>query len=156
MKTKTISAYGVNLSQAKEYLKVDNAFEDNLISTLISGSYITITNETNRDFFETQYTESFVSASTEFLSTQEVYDLSTGSLVRSTDGYYVAFDDYYSGEITYKTAVSGSMPDNLKIAQLMLVSQWFDERASYVVGASVSQLHYGIGALLQPYQLVNP
>jgi hypothetical protein len=156
MKLKNISAYGLSLNETKEYLRVDNIHEDNLIKTLITGSYIAITNECNRDFFETSYTQSFVSASTEFISTQEIYDLSTGSLVYSSDGYYVTFDDYFSNEITYKTAISGSMPENVQIAQLMLISQWFDERASYVIGASISQLHYGIATILQPYQLVNP
>lgn len=155
MKIQNISSYGISLTEAKDYLRVENSLEDNFVKTLITGSYITITNECNRDFNETSYTESFDSGSTEFLTSQKVYNLSTGSLVKNSDGCYAVFDSYYTGDVTYKTAVSGSVPENVKVAQLMLISQWFDERSSVVIGASIQNFHYGVASLLQPYQLVN-
>lgn len=156
MKIKTPSSYGVTLQTAKDYLRVEHTLDDVLLSSLVSASYHQVCNEANRDFVETSYTESFVSASTEFLATQEVFDVSSGSLVSRYDGNWVVFDSYFNGTITYKTAVSASMPEPVKIAQLMLVSQFYDNRSPVVIGASVSKLDFAVEALINPYKLVNP
>jgi len=156
MKIQTPTSYGVTLDIAKSYVKVENDLEDLMINSLVSASYIQICNEANRDFLETSYTETFVSGSSEFLATQDVYNLSSGSLVQSSDGNWVVFDDYFTGTITYKTAISASMPESIKIAQLMLVSSWYDNRAPQIVGASVAKLDFAVEALIQPYKLVNP
>lgn len=150
------SSYGVNLQAAKDYLKVEHSLEDTFIGALVTASYEQVCNEANRDFVETTYTVMYDSGSTEFLATQDVYQLSSGSLVKRSDGNWVVFDDYFTGTLTYKTAVSASMPDVVKIAQLMLVSSWYDNRAPQIIGASVSKLDFAVTALIQPYKLVNP
>lgn len=150
------TSYGVTLQEAKSYIKVEHDLEDAFIDALVTASYEQVCNEANRDFVETTYTEMYDSGSTEFLATQNVYQLSSGSLVNRSDGNWVTFDDYFTGTITYKTAVSSSMPETVKIAQLMLASSWYDNRAPQIVGASVAKLDFAVTALIQPYKLVNP
>lgn len=150
------TSYGVTLQEAKSYIKVEHDLEDAFIDALVTASYEQVCNEANRDFVETTYTEMYDSGSTEFLATQNVYQLSSGSLVKRSDGNWVVFDDYFTGTLTYKTAVSASMPEAVKIAQLMLISSWYDNRAPQIVGASVSKLDFAVTALIQPYKLVNP
>lgn len=156
MKIQTPTSYGVSLETAKSYLRIEHDLDDSMINVCISASYIQLCNEANRDFVETNYIETFDSGSTEFLATQEVFNPSSGSIVKRTDGNWITFDDYFTGEITYKTAVSASMPESVKIAQLMLVSQFYDNRSPVVIGASVSKLDFAVEALVQPYKLVNP
>lgn len=156
MTSKQPASYGLTLTETKTYLKVEHNLEDTLLNGLISASYQHVCNHCNRDLVETVCTTSFYSGSTEFIATQDVTDLSTGSLVRRYDGNWIVFDDYYTGNVSYRTAVSSSMPEPAKIAQLMLVSQFFENRSTIVVGASVSPLQIAVDALLQPYVLVNP
>jgi len=156
MKIKTISNYGPTLSEAKTYLRVESSDDDMLINMLISGSYDQVCAEANRDFAPTVTTINIVSGSTEYITVQEINSVSSGSLQVRPDGSYVTFEDYFSGRLTYTTEASSSIPNNVRIAQLMLISQWYDQRAPMVVGQSVSKLDFAVEALLSPYKLVSP
>lgn len=156
MKRKEVTSYGPTLDETKGYLRVTYNDDDTLISSMISASYEQACNETARDFSQTVTFVDIVSGSTEFLTAQDVHSVSSGSLQFRPDGSYVVFDDYFSGTISYITAVSQSVPAPVRIAQLMLISDWYDQRGNTVVGASVSKLDFAVCALLSPYQLTSP
>lgn len=156
MKYKSISSYGPTLSEAKNYLRVDHSLDDGLINAFVSASYDQVCNETNRDFSPTVTTVDIISGSTEFITIQEISNVSSGSLELREDGSYVVFPSYFNGKLRYETAVSSSVPDTVRVAQLMLISNWYDQRGNCVVGASVAKLDYAVEALLSPYKLVSP
>jgi uncharacterized protein YfaT (DUF1175 family) len=156
MKIKTISNYGPTIAEAKQYLRVENNLDDMLIGSLVTASYQQVCNEANRDFAPTVTSIDIISGSTEFITIQEVDSVNSGSLQIRNDGSYIVFDDIFTGKLIYTTATSASIPDTVRIAQLMLVSQWYDQRSPVVVGASVSKLDFAVEALLSPYKLVDP
>jgi uncharacterized phiE125 gp8 family phage protein len=45
------------------------------------------------------------------------------------------------------------VPDPIKIAIKLLVSQWYDRRESVVIGKTVAELPFAVRALLGPYRL---
>lgn len=156
MKKTTYSGYGVTLTEAKAYLRVENSDEDLLIDSLVTASYLQAIAETNQDFLQTSYTQSFVSSSgTLFLTSQDITHLSTGSLVSADGVSYTFIADQYTGDVSYITAESGSLPANVKVAMLMLVSNWFENRQPDVIGASVSPLSFSVQALLSPYKITK-
>ena len=151
--------YGITLAQARQYLRVDSDYtdEDTLISSLITASYYQVIAECNRDFVQTAYTMSVVSSSGDiFVTAQDVTNLSTGSLQSPNGVSYAYFDNYYTGQISYTVASgSTSVPANVSVAQMMLVSQWYDNRQPQVAG-TVTKLDFTVSALLAPYKLVTP
>jgi len=145
------------MAEAKLFLKVENVIEDDLLSALVTASYEQICAETNRDFIQASYTQVFVSGSVEFLTSQYVDTVNTGSVYNRADGAYITFDDVYTGDVTY-TVETGStaIPQNVKVAQMMLISHWFENRGPYAVGVSAAPLDFTITALLSPYKIVRP
>lgn len=49
----------------------------------------------------------------------------------------------------------GEVPAPIKVAVLMLVSQWFNNRTPVVVGATVEALPFAVDALLSPYRVYS-
>lgn len=156
MRTKlSQTSYGITLTDAKTYLKVEDVIEDAMLNSLCSASYEQICAESNRDFVESVYTETVVSSSYFFLTSQNVSAVSTGSLYNKDDGAYLSFDDLWSGTVTYTVATGSVVPQNAKVAQLMLVAQWYESRNPYESGRAV-KLDFTIEALLSPYKIVRP
>jgi hypothetical protein len=160
--TNTYGVYGVTLQQARQYLRIsdDATDEDTLISALVSASYEQVCAECNRFFVETAVTMSVASASGDiFVTAADVTNLSTGSRHQWGDSgiTYAFFDQYYSGPISY-TVASGSttVPAGVAAAQIMLVSQWYENRQPQVIGASATKLDFSVEALLSPYKIVTP
>jgi hypothetical protein len=148
--------YGVTLTEAKAYLKVEHILEDTLLASLISASYDQICAECNRDFSPSTYTETIRSGSAQFLTSQYVNTVNNGSLDNRDDGAYISFDDVYNGTITYTVASGSVVPQNAKVAQLMLLSHWFENRGPYAIGVSATPLDFTIQSLLSPYKIVRP
>ena len=151
----SVSSYGITLQEAKDYLKVDNALEDDMLSSLISASYEQICAESNRDFAQSVYTQDIVSGSYAFITSQTVNAASTGSIHNDPDGAYLQFDDLWSGTVTYTVATGSVVPQNAKVAQLMLVALWYEDRNPFITGRAL-KIDFAIDALLTPYKLVRP
>jgi hypothetical protein len=157
MRTRTISNYGCTVSESKNYLRVETSEDDPLIEALITASYEQVTAETNRDFTPTTYNMSIWSSSGDiFLSTQTVNSVSTGSLKEVDGSWYTYIDQTYNGPLTFTVAASGSVPSNVKVAQLLLINHWYEIRTPDVIGASATPLAFSVQALLSPYKLVRP
>jgi hypothetical protein len=160
MRTRTnISNYGPTLTEAKNYLRVQFNDDDTLISSLITASYEQVTAECNRDFTACTHSMYVWSSSGDiFLSTQTVDTVSTGSLKEVAASWYsyIPEGEYFSGNITFTVANSGSIPTNVRIAQMILVNNWYENRLPQAIGVSTSPLNYTVDALLSPYKLVKP
>jgi hypothetical protein len=160
MRTRTnISNYGPTLTEAKNYLRVQFNDDDTLISSLITASYEQVAAECNRDFTACTHSMYVWSSSGDiFLSTQTVDTVSTGSLKEVAASWYsyIPEGEYFSGNITFTVANSGSIPTNVRIAQMILVNNWYENRLPQAIGISTSPLNYTVDALLSPYKLVKP
>lgn len=160
MRTRTnISNYGPSLTETKNYLRVEFNDDDVLISSLITASYEQITAECNRDFSPCTHSMTVWSSSGDiFLSTQTVNTVSTGSLNEYAGSWYTYIPDgqYFSGNITFTVADSGSIPNNVRVAQLMLINNFYENRLPMAFGVSTSPISYSVEALLSPYKLVKP
>ena len=151
-----ITSYGVTLTEAKNYLRVDLSDDDALISSLITASYYQVAAECNQDFFPATYSMNVYSSSGHiFLSTQDVNYVSTGSLTYLGGSWYTYLDSDFTGDIKYYTNASGSLPSNVKIASMMLVNSFYENRLPEAVGVSTSPLSFTVNALLNPYKLIK-
>jgi hypothetical protein len=154
-----ISSYGPSLVDAKNYLRVDISDDDVLISSLITASYEQVTAECNRDFSPCTHSMYVWSSSGDlFLSTQTVNTVSTGSLKEFAGSWYtyIPENEYFTGTISFTVASGGSIPTNVKIAQMMLVNSFYENRLPQAIGVSTSPLSYAVAALLNPYRLIKP
>lgn len=154
-----IKFFGPTLAEAKEYLRVDDNIEDSLISMLITASYEQVTAECNRQFAPCTQSFNVVSSSGYiFLSTQTVDTVSTGSLYLDADSsQYVYFQDIFSGPIVFTQAsASNSVPNNVKVAQMMLVDSFYENRLPDSMGVSTSPISFTVNTLLNPYKLIKP
>jgi hypothetical protein len=153
-----ISSYGPSLVDAKNYLRVDISDDDVLISSLITASYEQVTAECNRDFSPCTHSMYVWSSSGDlFLSTQTVNTVSTGSLKEFAGSWYtyIPENEYFTGTISFTVASGGSIPTNVKIAQMMLVNSFYENRLPQAIGVSTSPLSYAVAALLNPYRLIK-
>jgi len=160
MRTRTnISNYGPTLTEAKNYLRVQFNDDDTLISSLITASYEQVTAECNRDFTACTHSMYVWSSSGDiFLSTQTVNTVSTGSLkeVASSWYSYITEGEYFTGNISFTVASGSTIPTNVRIAQMILVNNWYENRLPQAIGVSTAPLNYTVDALLSPYKLVKP
>jgi hypothetical protein len=157
--TTNISSYGPTLTEAKNYLRVDINDDDALISALITASYDQVVAECNRDFSPCTHSINVFSSSGDiFLSTQTVNTVSTGSLKEYAGSWYtyIPEDQYFSGIISFTVASGSNIPSNVKIAQMMLINSFYENRLPEAVGVSTSPLSYSVQALLSPYKLIKP
>lgn len=157
MRTRTnISSYGVSLTEAKNYARIDVSEDDLLVSSLITASYEQVSAECNRDFTAATHSFNvFSSSGYIFVTTQDVDTVSTGSLMPINGSWYTYMDQTYSGPISFTVASGSTVPNNVKVAQLLLFNQWYDNRYSQV-DARVSNLDFTVNALLNPYKLIMP
>lgn len=157
--TTNISSYGPTLTEAKNYLRVDINNDDALISALITASYDQVTAECNRQFSPcTQSMNVWSSSGDIFVSTQTVNSISTGSLKEYAGSWYtyIPEGEYFTGNISFTVASGSTIPANVKIAQMMLINSFYENRLPESVGVSTSPLSYSVQALLSPYKLVKP
>jgi hypothetical protein len=157
--TTNISSYGPTLSEAKNYLRVDINEDDALISALITASYDQVTAECNRDFSACTHSMYVFSSSGDiFVSTQTVNTVSTGSLKEYAGSWYtyIPEGEYFTGNIIFTVASGSIIPTNVKVAQMMLINSFYENRLPESVGVSTSPLSYSVQALLSPYKLIKP
>lgn len=156
--TTNILSFGPTLTEAKNYLRVDINDDDILISALITASYEQVVAECNRDFSPCTHSINVFSSSGDiFLSTQTVNSVSTGSLKEYAGSWYTYIDSVdYSGNISFTVAKNSTIPANVKIAQMMLINSFYENRLPESVGVSTSPLSYSVQALLSPYKLIKP
>ena len=157
--TTNIQSYGPSLSEAKNYLRVDISNDDALIGALITASYDQVTAECNRQFSPcTQSMTVFSSSGDIFLSTQTVNTVSTGSIKEYAGSWYtyIPEGEYFTGNISFTVSSGSSIPSNVKIAQMMLVSSFYENRLPESIGVSTSPLSYSVAAMLNPYKLIKP
>jgi hypothetical protein len=152
------NTYGPSLTEAKNYLRQDSSDDDTLISSLITASYDQIVAECNRDFLPVTYSMSVFSSSGDvFLTSQDTNYVSTGSLfLGADDSWYTNLGAEFSGDIVYHCNISGSLPVNVKIAQMMLINNWYENRLPQAIGVSTAPLSYAVDALLNPYKIIKP
>jgi hypothetical protein len=152
-----LASYGPTLTEAKNYLRVDLSDDDLLISSLISASYDQISAECNRDFSPVTYSLNIFSSSGDiFLSSQTVNTVSTGSLKQSGGAWYTYLATDYNGPVSFTCGAGENIPNNVKVAQLMLISGWYEMRTPQAIGVSTSPLAFAVDALCSPYKLINP
>jgi hypothetical protein len=48
------------------------------------------------------------------------------------------------------------VPGNVKVAQMMLVNSFYENRLPEAIGNITSPLSFSVGALLSPYKLTKP
>lgn len=157
--TTNIQSYGPSLSEAKNYLRVDISNDDALISALITASYDQVVAECNRQFSPcTQSMYVWSSSGDIFVSTQTVNTISTGSLKEYAGSWYtyIPEGEYFSGNISFTVASGSTIPTNVKVAQMMLINSFYENRLPEAIGVSTSPLSYSVQALLSPYKLVKP
>lgn len=157
--TTNISSYGPTLTEAKNYLRVDISNDDALISALITASYDQVVAECNRQFSPcTQSMYVWSSSGDIFVSTQTVNTISTGSLKEYAGSWYtyIPEGEYFSGNISFTVASGSTIPTNVKVAQMMLINSFYENRLPEAIGVSTSPLSYSVQALLSPYKLVKP
>ena len=93
-----------------------------------------------------------------FVSTQTVNTVSTGSLKEYAGSWYtyIPEGEFFTGNISFTVASGSSIPSNVKIAQMMLVSSFYENRLPESIGVSTSPLSYSVAAMLNPYKLIKP
>lgn len=157
MRIKTgINTYGMTLTEAKNYLRVDLADDDTLINSFITASFEQVAYECNTSFLPATYSMSVYSSSGYlFLTSQDVNYVSTGSLSYNGSSWYTYLDTDFTGNITYYCNASGSYPTNVKVAQMILISSFYENRNPEVIGASVAPLSFSVNALLNPYKIIK-
>jgi hypothetical protein len=158
MRIYNVSDYGLTVSESKNYLKLEVNDDDSLIDVLITASYEQVVAECNRYFTPTTCSMNVFSSSGDlFLSTQTVLTVSTGSLKEVDGSWYTYIDQTYSGPISFTLVQSGSkVPGNVKVAQMMLVNSFYENRLPEAIGNITSPLSFSVGALLSPYKLTKP
>ena len=154
----TPSTYGPTLTEAKLYLRMDGSEDDTLISSLITASFEQITAECNRTFLPATYSMAVYSSSGDlFLTSEDVQYVSTGSLLKGADSsWYTYLDTEFSGDVVYYVNNSGSLPEPVKIAQMMLINSFYENRLPEAVGVSTSPLSFTVNALLNPFKIIKP
>jgi hypothetical protein len=158
MRTTTgITNYGMTLDEAKLYLRIDTTDEDDLLSALITASYDQVIAECNRDFSPCTHSFNVASSSGDiFLTTQDVDTVSQGELKEVAGSWYTYIPSTYSGAIEYTVCDGSAYPNNVRIAQMILVSNWFENRLPQAIGVSTSPLDFSVNAMLSPYKLIKP
>jgi len=157
--TTNISSYGPTLTEAKNYLRVDISNDDALIGALITASYDQVTAECNRQFSPcTQSMTVFSSSGDIFLSTQTVNTVSTGSIKEYAGSWYtyIPEGEYFTGNISFTVSSGSTIPSNVKIAQMILINSFYENRLPEATGISTAPLSYSVAAMLNPYRLVKP
>ena len=153
--TSNIGYYGPTLTEAKNYLRVDLSDDDNLINALITASFQQVVSECNNLFLPVTCSMNvFSSSGYIFLTSQDVNYVSTGSLTYDGGSWFTYLDADYSGDVQYYCNASGSYPANVKIAQLMLISSFYENRLPEVAGAR-TPVSFGVNALLNPYKIIK-
>jgi hypothetical protein len=100
----------------------------------------------------------FSSSGDIFLSTQTVNTVSTGSIKEYAGSWYtyIPEGEYFTGNISFTVASGSTIPSNVKIAQMMLVNSFYENRLPESIGVSTSPLSYSVAAMLNPYRLIKP
>src|SRR6188474_1243413 len=139
MRNRTISSYGLSVSESKNYLRVETDEDDYLIDSLITASYEQVSAECNRDFTPATYSMNVYSSSGYiFLTCQTVDSCTVGSARELGGAWYSFIDNSYSGNITFTVADGQDVPKNVKVAQMILVNNWYENRLPQVLGVSAT------------------
>jgi len=151
-----LSTFGPTLTETKNYLRVNFTDDDELIRAFVTASFEQITAECNQDFLPVTYSMSVFSSSGQlFLTSQHVNFVSTGSLVYDGCSWFSIIDSDFTGNIIYHCNASGSVPQNVRVAQFMLISNFYENRLPETIGASATPLSFGVNALLNPYKIIK-
>jgi hypothetical protein len=153
MRNRTISSYGLTLSQSIDYLRPDNEDEYPLIESLITASYEQVSAECNRDFTPATYSMNLYNSSGYiFLTCQTVNSCSLGTLKDINGAWYTLIPNEYSGPIEWTVADSGSVPKNVSVAQMILINNWYENRLPQVLGVSATNVSYSVESRGWPFK----
>ncbi|MBW3469081.1 head-tail connector protein [Arthrospiribacter ruber] len=167
----------ISLESAKEHLRILNNNQDFYIHTLLDVVTTSIENELERDLVDTEYSlhiyskinvneEIYFPNSPVYNVIQVVFKDSSGTEITEGISYvnsdeYIKFtelpEDYNSIVITYKKGFSNAedIPEPIKHASKLMLSDLFNFRGTIVLGKSVFNLDKTIQRLLQPYRNVK-
>lgn len=166
----------VDLPLVKEHLKLEDGDEDTLLESYIAAASAWIDNPLGwmGRAFRTQTLEMRVStfgaagfmphgpittiesvkyvipAGVEETLPKNAYHLDGVALV-AAGAWPTLRGDAEGVRIRYVVGTEGA-PTPVQQAALLLIGQWFANRASVVVGSAVNQMPFGVEALLQPYR----
>lgn len=153
--------YGISLTEAKRYLRIDHTLDDELVSMLITGSL-----EAAEDFLGYPITSRSLSADfptnwTIDIAPFHVKDVAVLEGTSSFTDYELANKDngasLYLGSlpntetlnVTFTTG-DVSIPTNIKLAMLKYVVDGYEQRSNDIYGVSVAKSSFSFANLLHP------
>jgi uncharacterized phiE125 gp8 family phage protein len=167
----------VSLEEAKEHLRVLHTHEDMYIDSLLQVITDSIENDLDKDLVDTDYVfaifDKVVVGEEIYFPNSPIYNVTSVQFLNGTTAVssslfeYTSSDEYikfsllpeeYSRiNITYKKGFedSADLPQAIKQAALILLSDLFTFRGSLVIGKTVVHLDKVVQRLLQPYKQVR-
>ncbi|MDR7130692.1 putative phiE125 gp8 family phage protein [Algoriphagus sp. 4150] len=167
----------INLSEAKDHLRILHNYEDLYINTLLSVVTDSIENELDRDLVDTTYqfaifdklveNENILFPNAPIYNVTDVKffndqtEIDSSEFEFSFSDEYIKFSllpsDYTHLQITYKKGIEDSddLPEAIKQAAKIMLTDLYQFRGTLVIGKSVVNLHKVVQRLLQPYKNVS-
>ena len=166
----------ITLDEAKDFLRVLNADSDTLINSLIIVCREHIENATNRqlesatfELIASDFICKLPKGTLQSISSIEYKDANGDYITLSTDSYYSyerngeSFIEYLAKPLiaSHKKAVKityvcgyDSVPESIKQYMKVKISTLFENRESYVIGASIAEFGSEfVENLLSPYKI---
>jgi len=153
--------YGLSLTDAKRYLRVDHELDDNLINMLITGSLdaaedflgYPITSRSMSAEYPTNWTIQiapfYVKSAEVMVGTSSFTDF---ELENKPDGAYLYFGSLPNIDkvsVAFNTG-DATVSANVKLAMLKYVVDGYEQRSNDVYGVSVSKPSFSFVNLLHP------
>lgn len=177
---KVVSQIGVepiSLDEAKQYLRVDFADDDTLITSLIKTAREYCEQILNASLVEKRYEyyldkfplENYIKIPKPPLTAVESVTIKDSEGIENSFNDYVVVENEFeeskilatngwpnielypanSIKITY-TAGYSTVPEPIKMAVLLLISHWYENRE--IIGQTTSQIDFTVNALISPYR----
>ena len=152
----------VTTSNAKDYMRVDTTADDTLIGQMVTEARIIIENYLTKDivaktrsFYLAGVDDRFVLPFSPIASIQSITIDGTATKSYSTyglDDTIVELEDLPSEDVIVNYTTSG-MSDSLLYAEnLQLISTLYDNRADFVVGATINEIPTSVKSILSSYK----
>jgi uncharacterized phiE125 gp8 family phage protein len=172
----------ITLEEAKLHLRVDSNVEDTLITALIKSARSKVENDTwrslitqtwklNMDTDEVKTFTGVTKSPIQSITHIKYFDINVIQKTLSTGSYQVDIlneparikipeipqinDQMNAMEIMFISGygIAASVPEDLKLAMLLLIGHWYEHRESVTIG-NMKDVPMGYDALITPYKLI--
>jgi uncharacterized phiE125 gp8 family phage protein len=172
----------ITLEEAKLHLRVDSNVEDTLITALIKSARSKVENDTwrslitqtwklNMDTDEVKTFTGVTKSPIQSIAHIKYFDINVIQQTLSTGSYQVDIlneparikipeipqinDQMNAMEIMFISGygVAASVPEDLKLAMLLLIGHWYEHRESVTIG-NMKDVPMGYDPLITPYKLI--